>query len=362
MALKRIFKSKVRFILLMLCPFIFIGVFALQSYRAVTIGIVDNDNSKVSNAIYDLLKETDGIKVISMTEDEIYDAATSYTIDYSIIIDSGFEKKILSGNKVNIREYYIEDRQKLYFVKNSISNEIYNFRLLAKAVNNDKLKFESALEGYGSSKLTVETNLDESNKISATRFSLGFLIQFMLYMSVITTALILIDKTNGTYYRTFCGPVSLKRYMLENLLAFFATAVIQSLGIITALKLIFNIYLGTQPIALFLLFIIFSLVCISLGLFITSILKKPIQAYATIAVVTTPLLMLGGCYFEFNLMSDLMIKLSKFMPNTWVMRTVDALLDGSVTISSYLANCGILLLFAAIFFVIGLAKKVDISK
>ena len=358
----RIFKNKVRFILLMLCPLIFIGVFALQNYRTATIGIVDNDNTMVSNGIYNLLKGSDGIKIIKVDENEIYDLTASYVVDYSIIIDSGFEEALFSGEKANIREYYIEEKQKLYFVKNSITNELDNYRLLAKTVNYDKSNFESALEKYNSSNLTVYSRVQEMDKNSKTRYSLVFLVQFMLYMAVITTGIILEDKSNGTYFRTFYGPTSMKRYMLENLLAFFTTAVIQSLGIILVLKIVINIHLGTWPLALIGLFIIFSLVCIALGMFITSFLKKPIHAYVAIAVITTPILMLGGCYFEFDNMPDIMISIGQFIPTTWVMRTVDALLDGSITMNTLLINYGILILFAAIFFTVGLVKKVDISK
>ncbi len=360
--LKRIFKNKVRFIVLMLCPFIFIVAFALRTPIVATIGMVDYDNTTVSEGIYNFLNETDGIKVIKIDENEIYDLTASYTIDYSIIVDSGFEETILSGKEANIKEYYVEDREKLYFVKNSIINELDNYRLLAKAANYDKAKFESALEKYSASKFTVYSDVKANNENSKTRYSLVFLIQFMLYMAVITTAVILEDKSNGTYYRTFCEPVSMRRYMLENLLAFFATAVIQSLGIILSLKLVLNIYLGIWPLALIGLFIIFSIVCIALGMFITFFLKNPMHAYVVIAVITTPILMLGGCYFEFKMMPDIMLRIGQFIPTTWVMRTVDAILDGSITMSSLLMNYGILLLFAAVFFAVSLVKKVDISK
>lgn len=361
-ALKRIFKSKVRFFLLMICPFVFIGIFALQTYNAARIGIVDNDNTVASKGIYNLLNEIDGIKLIEMDEDEIYDATASCEIDYSIIIDSGFEKTLLEGEDPKLREYYVEDKQKLYFVKSSVSNEIDNYKLLAKAANYENSKFESVLKNYSTSKLTVYSDVQERNKIDVTNDSMGFLVQFMLYMAVITTGIILEDKSNGTYYRIFCGPTSLKRYMFENLLAFYTTALIQSLGIIFALKLIFNIYLGAWPIALIGIFSIFSLVCIALGMFITSILKKPMYAYVAIVMLTTPLVMLGGCYFRFEMMSDIMIRIGQFIPVTWVMKTVEDILGGTITINTLFTNYGILLLFAAVFFVTGLVKKVDISK
>ncbi len=361
-SLKRIFTSKVRFALMILCPFIFISMFSMQNHKAATIGIVDHDQSAVSKGIYQLLKNSEGIKLLEISEDQIYDLTASYVVDYSIIIDSDFENKILDSENPKIKEYYVEDRQKLYFVKNLVNTELENYKLIARASNYDKAKFETSLGEYWKSKLSITTNLDTLNKIQKSRTSFGFLIQFMLYMAVITTGLILEDKANGTFYRTFYGPVSIKRYMTENLAAFFTTAVIQSLGIISALVFIFKTYMGEIPLAIIGLFIIFSLVCITLGLLITSVLKKPIQAYVTVAVITTPLIMLGGCYWEFSLMPDILNKIGRFIPLSWVMRTVDAVLDGSITGNILITNYAVLLLFALVFLIVGLVKKVDISK
>lgn len=361
-ALKRIFKSKVRFILIMLCPFIYIGFFTFQTHRAATIGIVDYDNSTVSRGVYNLLNNSDGIKLVKISEDEIYDLTASYVIDYAVLIDKGFEENMFEGKELKIREYYIEDKQKLYFIRNSLSLQLDNYSMLWKAADQNKSKFEAALAKYDDSKLQVSSNMERLNDISQSRASMGFLVQFMLYMAVLTTGLILEDKTNGTYFRTFYGPISIRRYTGENLLAFFVTAVIQSLGIILALKLVFRAYLGSNLPALVLLFVIFSFVCISMGLFITSILKKPIHAYVAIAVITTPLIMLGGCYWGFNDMSDALNKIGQFIPVSWVMKTVDSIFNGSVTTGTLFENYGILMLFAVIFLASGLAKKVDISK
>ncbi len=360
--LKRLFKSKIRFVLMIILPLIFISIFTTQNHTAATIGIVDHDQSAVSKGIFQLLKNTEGIKLLEISEDQIYDLTASYVVDYSIIIDSDFENKILEGKNPKIMEYYVEDRQKLYFVKNSVNTEIENYKLIANALNYDKVKFENSLDKYRESKLTINTNLDILNKIVKSRAAFGFLVQFMLYMAVITTGLILEDKSNGTFYRVFYGHVSIKRYMTENLAAFFTTGVIQALGIISALVLIFKMYMGSAPAAIIGLFIIFSFVCVTMGLFIISVLKKPIQAYVTVAVITTPLVMLGGCYWGFDLMPDILNKIGRFIPLSWVMRTVDGVLDGSITGNALITNYAILLLFALVFLVAGLAKKVDISK
>lgn len=361
-SLKRIFKNKVRFILLILCPLIFIIMFTFHNHRAASIGIADKDGSTLSNSLYQVLKNSEGIKVIKINENQIYDLTASYVIDYSIIIDKGFENDIVNGGNPKIREYYVEDRQKLYFIRNSLQSEIDSYKLLAAASEHDASRFQEALAKYKSSGLTVNTNLKRLNEAGRTRGGMGFLVQFMLYMAVITTGLILEDKVNGTFYRTFYSPISVKQYFAQNLAAFFVTAVIQSVGIILLLMTIFKMYMGSIPIAIMGLFVIFSLVCIALGLFVTSVFKKPMQAYITVAVLTTPLVMLGGCYWGFDVMPDIMNKIGKFIPLSWVMRTVDSVLDGSITPNTLLFNYGILVIFAVIFLVTGLMKKVDISR
>ena len=361
-SLKRIFKNKIRFILMILCPFIFIAMFSMQSHKAATIGIVDYDHSMVSKELSKVLKSIDGIKVLEISEDQIYDMTASYVVDYSIIIGSGFENTILAGNNPKLKEYYVEDRQKLFFVKNSINTELENYMLLAKAADLDKAKFKSSVAEYRASKLTVSTNVGALGKIEKARASFGFLIQFMMYMAIITTGIILEDKSNGTFYRIFYGPISIKRYMAENLAAFFTTGVIQAIGIISALVLIFRMYMGSAPEAIIGLFVIFAFVCVTMGLFIISVLKKPLQAYVAVAVVTTPLIMLGGCFWGFSLMADILNRIGRFLPVSWVMRTVDAVLDGSITGNTLITNYVVLLLFALVFLIVGLVKKVDISK
>lgn len=359
--MKRIFKSKIRFIIIMLGPFIFIALFAFHNHRAVTIGFVDYDLTAASEAVCSQLSHTDGIKLMKITEDQVYDLTASYVIDYSLIIGEGFEKAILDGDSPKIREYYIEDRQKLHFVKNSVSTEIENYQLLAKASGYEQSRFEAAIQKYASPGLSVVTGMKGMNKMDNTRGALGFLIQFMLYMAVITTGLILEDKASGIYYRTFYSPISSKRYMAESLAAFYTTAIIQCMGIILALVLVFRIYLGSMPLAVIGLFAIFSLVCIAMGLLLTTILKSPMQAYVAAAAITTPLVMLGGCYWDFAAMPWVLNKVGSFLPVSWVMRTVDAILDGSITAGALAANYGMLLLFAAIFLIAGLQRKVDIS-
>lgn len=361
--IKRIFKNKTRLLVLLIMPVLFIFMFALQDERSLTIGLVDKDNSTLSEQLTSGLAEMDKVLVIFLEEKTVYDKTVSYQIDYTIIIEEGFEHKLISGENPEVKEFYLNEKEKLFYARNIVNNFIYTMKTLATGVDFDKAKFEKALIEYENGKLAIANETTQgSNKIPQTRQAMGFLVQFMLYMSVITAGLILEDKSNGVFYRVFYAPVTLKRYIIENLSAFFIVGIIQVTLIIGLMKIVFDMEFVSNPINMLLLFIVFSFVCISLGMWIVSLFKKPIGAYAFIIVLTTPLVMLGGSYWPLNYMPEILQKIALFIPTTWVMAGVEKILYEGKSIIDISLEILILVIFSGIFLAAGLFKKVDISK
>jgi len=361
-AMKRIFKNKIRLLVLLIMPFMFIAMFAMQDERSLTIGVVDNDYSTLSENLIDSLSEIDKLKVIILEEKNVYDMTVSYQIDYTILIEEGFEAKLLNGENPEINEFYLNEKEKLFFTRNSVENFIYNMKTLAAGVDFNKDKFSMALIEYENGKLNLDNEAVTGNKIPQTRQAMGFLVQFMLYMSVITAGLILEDKNSGVFYRIFYAPVTLKRYIMENLMAFLIVGIIQVTMIIGLMKVAFKMDFGSNPINMYLLFIVFSIVCISFGIWIISLFKKPIGAYTSIILITTPLVMLGGCYWPMDFMPDIFQKIGLFIPTSWVMKGVDKILYEGKNIMDIYLEILVLLIFTGIFLAAGLFKKVDISK
>lgn len=361
-ALKRIFLSKARFVILILLPMLFIAMFALRAEPKAFIGVVDKDGSALSERFVAMIKQMDHAQALILQEDEVSDRTVSYNVDYSIIIESGFENKILTGEKPDVKEFYLEEKEVLYFIRSGIESYLSNIRRMANGVDYNRDKLAEALALYDKEALGVRNTSDDNGKLPQTRLAMGFLIQFMLYMSVITAGLILEDKVKGIFPRVFYAPVSLKRYLGENLAAFLVAAVTQVSIMLAALMLIFGMKIGEHPLSMFVLLMFFSITCITLGMWIVSIFKKPIQAYVCITFATTPLVMLGGCYWPSDYMPEIMREIGDFIPVSWAMEGVDAILYESKDIFSLSTNVLVLLLFSGIFFAAGLIRKVDIAK
>lgn len=361
-SMKRILQNKIRFLILLIMPGLFIAMFALMDERSLTIGIVDKDNSTLSQRLIKNLGSLDKVKVMAVEEDTIYDRAVSFQTDYTLVLEPGFEEKLIRGKNPEVKEFYLDEKEKLFYAKSFTETFIHDMRLMAAGANFSRDAFFNILKAYDDSRVSVK-NLENSDTTAPnTRAAMGFLVQFMLYMSVITAGLLAEDKNNGVFYRTFYGPVTLKRYMAENLAAFLTIGIAQVTMIFLLIKLVFGLDLGASPLSLYALYVAFSLVCVSLGMWLVSMFKKPIGAYTAILLLTTPLVMLGGCYWPMSFMPDIFQKIGRFIPTTYVMEGVEKILFEGKGLAGISMQLLILLIFSGIFLAGGLVKKVDISK
>lgn len=362
-ALKRIFSSKLKLAVIFLCPALFTAMFMTTTRSTMTILVADNDHTALSEKLAAGLGALDkGIEVILVGEDEAVDKIMSYQADEAFTIPKGFEDAILSGKTPSVEAFYVLDMGGAYYAKTYIDGFVSDMKTLAAGAGYDKETFGAALTAYSQEKLSAKGSGAADGAETAWAYgSLGFLVQFMLYMSIITAGVILEDRNSGVYYRTFFAPVSLKRYYAENLLAFLAVGVLQAVISIILLITVFGMNL-VNPLAILALYIVFTLVCIALGMWLITFFKRPMFAYLSILFITTPLVMLGGCYWPSSFMPDLVVKIARFLPTSWVMQAVDKVLNSGANLGGIGLEILVLLLFAGIFMAAGLVKKVDIAK
>jgi ABC-2 type transport system permease protein len=361
-AVKRIFKNKVKLLVLLIMPIIFILMFAMQSDTNFSIGIVDKDGSSLSKQLIKDFEEMYRIRLVILDEKDVQDKAVTYQTEYTLIIESGFEESILSGKTPEVKEFYLHEKEKLFYARAYVENYISNMSLLSSGVNFDKLKFEEALEDYNSSRLSFINESSINKELPQSRLAAGFLAQFMLYMSVVTAVLIAEDRSSGVFYRVFYAPVTIKQYLLENLAAFLISAAAQVVIILLLMQYVIGLKLGSSPAAMYALFLAFALVCVSMGMLIVSLVKKPLFAYIIIILITSPIAMLGGSYWPTDMMPEIMQQIAHFLPNSWVMKAVEKILFEGKGLAGILLEILVLLGFTAVFMAGGFMKKVDVSK
>lgn len=363
LTLRRLFSNPVRVGVMFIAPILFITMFVLSLDVKFSVGIVDDDMSYFSKAIAVELSERYNITMINKAS--ITSRVAEYGDGYVIHIPEGFED-LLNGpaGMIELLGYYQTPTSKVAAVEEDINGIIARMRSITQGVEGDMESAYSIYDAYREKKFDIIDSEGASGVQERFVSAMGFLIQFLLYMSIATTGIMSEDKQHGTYYRNFYAPIKMRRYLFESLLAFMTVGFLQ-------VTIVFLFVLGTMNFAgtnydaafffkTYLIMMLFSIVAIALGLFVVNIFKSATAAYTFMGTATTPLVMLGGCYWDKSLMPDTLNMIGKFLPTTWAMDGIRLVISSGTT-EQFLEILGILLLFTACFFALGLTKRVDVA-
>lgn len=360
--IKRILRKKTTLIFMLIVPTVltaftmYVGMYETK----LQIGIVDLDNSRMTELLRERLENLCTVKVIQ--EEDIHSYLFDYGVDYIIQMDAGFTKALLEGKDPKIKGVEIQEANTSLPVKvyvDSFVNAAKNIAL----VSSSEEEFYRGIAYYEEGSFIGEYQMLENTDgiRSATVNSLGFLVMSMFYIASLSSKIVLKDKKDKVYERIFSSPITIKTYMLQNILSFLGIAILQIILIFWMITHFFNADLGPSILNIFVVFLVFALVTVSFGLCISSMSKNLQQAGTFRNLLTTPICMLGGCFWPREIMPDILQKAANFVPTTWVMKAAENVIFGE-TIGGVATELFILSLFAMIFFLLGSWRKVDISR
>jgi ABC-2 type transport system permease protein len=359
--IKRIMKSKLQFISMLIIPAIFLVIISLSTkadLNNLKLSIVNNDNTEFTSKLVSSLKEK--ASFVDTNELDIRDAILNEKLDYGLVIPNGFTADLIEGKAVKAEGYFLKESIRSFPLQKYIEDYIQAAKAIANASNGDETKFYQGLASFkdGVGLAFIPVKEIDRNQSYAT---LGMMLMFMLMTSIFFTTLVLTDKENRTFYRSISSPVSLVSYMVQTILAFMVICTIQVTFIFISLKTIVGIYMGTSIINMYLLFMLISLVCVSLGVAISSVSKSVVQACFTGMLIILPMTFLGGCWWNNDMSPDLIRRIGQFTPVYWIMESINNLLNEQSLLSTS-KEMLIILIFVIVFFFFGTWRKEDIAK
>ncbi|MBW2997466.1 ABC transporter permease [Candidatus Woesearchaeota archaeon] len=147
-------------------------------------------------------------------------------------------------------------------------------------------------------------------------YKLPALISIILLFIIlfISSSLIVNERRGGTMARIFLSPISMFFYVFEKMLYLLLLSLLAVISMIIA-AFLFRVPI-TISLNLFLVFIIASLVYISIGILIGSVSKSENTSLLTCLVIGFPLMFLSGAFSAPELMSQLMRAISQYLPLT----------------------------------------------
>ncbi len=334
-----IFKQKSKLIYKIVLPIIAIVVISklmLGNSAVLKVGVVNNDNTVVSNYLVNQIKDNKNIDVIPMKKSELNSNFASNTIQSAVVIDNGFAKDLSKGNLKGIDIIGKEGDDVYKLVEGIISLDVSNMAKLGK-VSHNETQFSNLVKKYMSNNLNVERGALKGGGIDyeASSIFIGFLVMFIFYRAMSGANRVNEDRDQKVFSRIFVSNIKPWQYYSANILSSIFCIAIQVIISVIAVSYFSNINFGMSLITLSFILIIAGLIAVSIGTVFVSITRNTQEASMMTNVVTFALVMVGGCFIPVSIFPKIINDISKFLPTRWIVDIIYNIQTGSSLISQW---------------------------
>ncbi len=207
----------------------------------------------------------------------------------------------------------------------------------------------------GESEITVEQTIPAEFKVTEfpdaveqnvpgyTIFGVFFIVQ------VIATSL-LGEKQDGTFRRLLAAPLSQTALLLGKLLPYYLVNLLQVSLMFAIGALVFDMNLGSAPLALVLVTLATAAAATGMGLLVAAFGKTPEQIGGLSTLLALTLAAVGGMMVPTFVMPEFMQTLSKISPHAWALAGYQDVIVRGLGVQAILPEMSVLLGFAAVFF------------
>lgn len=290
---------------------------------AISVGVVDDDNSTLSEDLCNYLESSLGMEIIS----DDYDSLSALLIDrrLSAIIEvsAGFESSAIRGQPKKISITTLDDYENSAFIEAYLNSYMRGVSVIAQAADGSAQTFSEMLSSQSSpNTITLaETNSQVDQRVKtadAYILSIGFMLMMISGITVFISNQILVDRQLGTFNRMKCSSLKSSEYVVG----------ISLFGVIccTLTNLIFNAFVYSageeMPVPFGIAFWIGELFMVfSVGLaMLFAMLVNDQRSLMTVGVgYATIGSMLGGAWFPIDFGTGFVGSVAKIFPQYWLM-------------------------------------------
>jgi ABC-2 type transport system permease protein len=187
----------------------------------------------------------------------------------------------------------------------------------------------------------------------AANSSAGQLITWVFIPLLGIAALFAFERQKGTLRRLLASPTPKATFLLGTIAGQVATALVQMLLLVVFGAVVMKLPWGRDPAALAVMLVSTALAAASLGTFLGTIVKSEAQANGLSIMIGMVMALLGGCWYPLDLFPRTVQSAVKVLPTTWAMQGLLDVVSRGQGIAAVALPAGVLLGFAAAFFVIG---------
>lgn len=370
---KTFFKISLRFLPSTIVYIIIFGVLSMvlpntvqsssaQTFKAtkLKIAVIDNDNSTISQGLYDYLDDTHTIVDIGADEETWRDDLFYRNVIYILVINEGLEQNIESGNYENLITAYEDPASNSSYIVASQVNTYLN--TVKGYVISDMSAGEAVKEATDTVAREAEVNYLNADTVQSKptpgSFYFTYIPYIMLCMLINSLGpMLVIWNRPGIKARTAISSVSLTK-RTGALIGAAGTFAVFLFGILIAFAAamyrgeIFSIRGGLYLINAF----VYLIVTLSITFLVSQLTKNINMLNIFSNVIGLSSAFLCGVFIQRSLLPDKVIAFSKCLPTYWYINVTEELryFDGSLS-NQAVISIGVQLLFAAAIFAISLA-------
>ncbi len=201
--------------------------------------------------------------------------------------------------------------------------------------------------------LTKPEEAAESGFDLASQQAIGQLITWVFIPLIGVSVLFVSERQYGTLRRMLTTPTNKATYMGGVIFGQLGKGLVQMLILVLFGAIGFGIGFGNSPGGLAILLVSFGLAGVALGTMLGTFVKTDGQANGLSIMLGMVLALLGGCWYPLEFFPPAAQMVANFTPTSWALRGMTDLVVRGDTLIDILPEAGVLLLFAAVFFAIG---------
>lgn len=186
--------------------------------------------------------------------------------------------------------------------------------------------------------------------------SAGQLITWVFIPLFGISALFAAERQTGTLRRFLVTPTEKSTYLLGTISGQVWWALIQMLLLVAFGALVMKLNWGKDPAALLVMLLTSALAAAAFGTLLGTLVRSEGQASGLSVLFGMLFALLGGCWYPLELFPAFMQQIAKVLPTYWAMQGLLELVLRSGNMRGILPYAGVLLVFAAIYFTVGVLR------
>jgi ABC-2 type transport system permease protein len=376
------FSSKLELLFFLVLPLVFtfiLGGARGQDNQRMPIAVVDADRSILSAALVEILNRDPGLDIRLLPQESARAQYQDRQVTAAVAIPAGFQDHVTSDFPVDLDLQRPAGDVNGDVAERSISSAVAKFNRATKAARLSTTQAEelrpfnsqaekqayflermaAALQKIIAAPARLQMVQAASEKASLderAQASVGQLVTWVLLPLLGVSVLFAYERNGRTLQRLLTTPTPKTTNLLSTIVGQLAIAMVQMLLLILFGVYVMHVPWGESPAGLAVMMVSFGLASVAMGTALGTYIKTERQANSLSIMLAQVLALLGGCWWPLEFFPPLMKTFAMALPTYWAMRGFSDLALRGLGMPAVLPEAGILLLYALVFFVIGVRR------